>query len=71
MSLVNIINVEVLDNPTSFSNPLQFDITFECIQQLEEGKVYSDENLILIEAIHNNIFAFFRFGMEGNLCRLC
>eukprot|EP01035_Chromulina_nebulosa_P021258 gene21258-27545_t len=36
MSFVNIINVTVLDNPTSFTNPLQFEITFECIQPLNE-----------------------------------
>ena len=37
MSVVNITNVVVLDNPTSFSNPFQFEITFECMQLLSEG----------------------------------
>lgn len=27
----------MLDNPTCFLNPLQFEITFECIQELEDG----------------------------------
>lgn len=36
MSLVNVINVAVLDNPSAFTNPFQFEITFECIQQLED-----------------------------------
>jgi histone chaperone ASF1 len=28
----------VLDNPTSFVNPFQFEITFECLTELDEGK---------------------------------
>jgi histone chaperone ASF1 len=39
MALVNIINVEVLDNPTSFTNPFQFEVTFECVQELADGKL--------------------------------
>jgi histone chaperone ASF1 len=27
-----------LDNPCNFANPFQFEITFECLQELEEGK---------------------------------
>ncbi|KAF9166048.1 Histone chaperone asf1 [Actinomortierella ambigua] len=34
MSVVNITQVQVLDNPTHFSNPYQFEITFECIAPL-------------------------------------
>ena len=26
----------VLDNPTQFTNPLQFEITFECLQDLDD-----------------------------------
>ena len=37
MSLVNVTNVVVLDNPTQFTNPFQFEITFECLQDLNEG----------------------------------
>mmetsp|Transcript_20106 Transcript_20106/g.24859 ORF Transcript_20106/g.24859 Transcript_20106/m.24859 type:complete len:229 (-) Transcript_20106:131-817(-) len=36
MALVNIVNMVVLDNPTHFSNPFQFEITFECLQPLED-----------------------------------
>lgn len=36
MSIVNILNIQVLDNPTHFSNPFQFEITFECTDSLEE-----------------------------------
>jgi histone chaperone ASF1 len=37
MALVNVTNVVVLDNPTAFTNPFQFDITFECLQELQDG----------------------------------
>lgn len=36
MSLVNITDVAVLDNPTAFLNPFQFEITFECIEELKD-----------------------------------
>ena len=35
--LVNIVNVNVLDNPTSVTNPFQFEIIFESCTNLEEG----------------------------------
>ena len=28
----------VLDNPCNFANPFQFEITFECLQELEDGE---------------------------------
>ena len=37
MSLVNILDVQVLDNPATFKNPFQFEITFECFSPLEAG----------------------------------
>lgn len=36
MAKVYITNVVVLDNPTNFLNPLQFELTFECIEELKE-----------------------------------
>ena len=36
MALVNVIQVTVLDNPTAFTNPFQFEITFECLQELSD-----------------------------------
>ena len=27
----------ILDNPTNFQNPFQFEITFECLQELDDG----------------------------------
>lgn len=36
MAKVHITNVVVLDNPSSFHNPFQFELTFECIEELKE-----------------------------------
>lgn len=36
MAKVHVQNVVVLDNPSQFSNPFQFEITFECIEDLQE-----------------------------------
>ncbi|XP_067934607.1 histone chaperone asf1b-B-like [Watersipora subatra] len=36
MSQVNISNVVVLDNPSPFNNPFQFEITFECLEHLND-----------------------------------
>jgi len=36
MAKVHVCNVVVLDNPSHFLNPFQFEITFECIEDLPE-----------------------------------
>nr|XP_039260007.1 histone chaperone ASF1B-like [Styela clava] len=36
MAKVQIVNVEVLDNPSLFFNPFQFQITFDCIENLSD-----------------------------------
>ncbi|KAG7347342.1 ASF1 like histone chaperone [Nitzschia inconspicua] len=36
MALVNVVNMVVLDNPTTFTSPFQFEITFECLQELDD-----------------------------------
>lgn len=36
MAKINISNVVVLDNPSPFNNPFQFEITFECLEELGE-----------------------------------
>ena len=37
MARVQVTNVTVLDNPTHFLNPFQFEVTFECFEDLPEG----------------------------------
>lgn len=51
MSIVSITQVNVLDNPTHFANPYQFEITFECIAPLAAGKHlhnYTTKPLLLL-----------------------
>ncbi|XP_020289707.1 histone chaperone asf1 [Pseudomyrmex gracilis] len=36
MAKVQLVNVAVLDNPSPFLNPFQFEVTFECIEELKE-----------------------------------
>ncbi|XP_061625510.1 histone chaperone asf1b-B [Phyllopteryx taeniolatus] len=36
MAKVQVHNVAVLDNPSPFGNPFQFEITFECMEDLPE-----------------------------------
>lgn len=38
MSLVNILNVEIDRTPVPFLSGFNIEITFECVQQLQEGK---------------------------------
>ena len=33
---VNVTNIAVLNNPTAFTNPFQFEITFECLNPLAD-----------------------------------
>lgn len=37
MGCVNVTSIQILDNPAPFLNPLQFEITYECIQDLQDG----------------------------------
>ncbi|KAI9680847.1 MAG: Histone chaperone asf1 [Caeruleum heppii] len=36
MSVVSLLGVNVLNNPASFSSPYEFEITFECLEQLQK-----------------------------------
>ena len=47
MAKVNIVNVVVLDNPSPFLNPFQFEITFEALDNLSEGNVFRGPWMIL------------------------
>ena len=38
MTAINITAVNVLDNPTLFVNPFQFEIQYECLQDLQHGE---------------------------------
>ncbi|ODQ66202.1 histone deposition protein Asf1 [Nadsonia fulvescens var. elongata DSM 6958] len=36
MSIVSLLNVSVLNNPAKFTDPYEFEITFECLENLKE-----------------------------------
>lgn len=38
MSVVSLLSVEVKNNPATFNAPYEFEITFECLEQLQKGK---------------------------------
>jgi len=38
MSVVSLLGVKLLNNPATFLAPYQFEITFECLEQLQKGK---------------------------------
>ena len=38
MAAVNVTNVSILNNPSLFSQPLQFEIQYECVTNLADGK---------------------------------
>ena len=37
MSVVSILGVKILNNPAKFTDPYHFEITFECLEQLQRG----------------------------------
>ncbi|KAG5621223.1 hypothetical protein H5410_006441 [Solanum commersonii] len=37
MSAVNVTNITVLNNPSSFLSPLKFEITYDCVNALKEA----------------------------------
>lgn len=43
-----MLNVAVLDNPSPFGNPFQFEITFECMEDLPEGKYRQRKAVIIV-----------------------
>ncbi|KAJ9587190.1 hypothetical protein L9F63_019270 [Diploptera punctata] len=61
MAKVQLCNVVVLDNPSPFQNPFQFELTFECIEELKEdlewkmiyvGSAESEEHDQILDTIY-------------------
>lgn len=83
MAAVDIFDVKVLDNPAPFTNPLQFEITYDVREALKEGilRPFSGFLFCSISAIcypfpccfaDLDLFYFNgnRYRMEGHLRRL-
>ena len=45
MAKVQISNVNVLANPAAFTDPFQFEVTIECIDDLPNGKLQEPTNI--------------------------
>jgi hypothetical protein len=58
MAKVQLCNVVVLDNPSPFLNPFQFEITFECIEELKEGRY--------LQCVFINPSLFSKVGCNSN-----
>lgn len=57
MALVNIINVSVMDNPSSFTNPFQFEVTFECLQELSDGKyLFNIMKYLIVSVLKEHLY---------------
>lgn len=39
MSVVSLLGVNILNNPAKFTDKYEFEITFECLEQLEKGTI--------------------------------
>lgn len=37
MSVVSLLGVKILNNPAAFTDPYEFEITFECLESLKQG----------------------------------
>lgn len=48
MSAVNVTNVAVLDNPSMFQNPFQFEISYECLTALQDGENSTSSLFVLM-----------------------
>lgn len=66
MSVVSLLGVKNLNNPAPFTASYQFEITFECLEQLQKGE-YS---LVLPFFQSSFLTSYFRFGMETHLRRI-
>jgi hypothetical protein len=53
MSVVSLLGVEVKNNPAPFDAPYEFEITFECLEQLQKGMFKES----LLRAVLANISA--------------
>lgn len=65
MALVNVSNVIVHNNPTHFTAPFQFEVTFECVQELQDGECLSDGRGCGVMRRGDGVL---RWGLKGQCC---
>jgi hypothetical protein len=55
MSVVSLLGVNVLNNPAKFGDAYEFEITFECLEQLQKGRNMSQFALMFLKANRHQI----------------
>ena len=60
MAKVHVCNVLVLDNPAQFMSKLEFEITFECIEDLPEDLEWK----IIYGNIRSRIYLIYRIEYQ-------
>lgn len=70
MSIVSLLEVKVLNNPARFTDKYEFEITFECLEQLEKGRRCCNARLCGLGGLPttDTIIALPRSRMEAHLC---
>lgn len=68
MSVVSLLGVKIVNNPAQFLAPYQFEITFECLEQLQKG----DYPIFVFENwLYWLMLGVVRSRMEADLCWFC
>lgn len=53
MSVVSLLGVNVMNNPARFTDKYLFEITFECLEQLEKGESKIAAHVLLRRIVGN------------------
>lgn len=51
MSVVSLLGVEVKNNPAKFGDKYEFEITFECLESLQQGMLCGRSQRIVYQAL--------------------
>lgn len=71
MSVVSLLGVNILNNPARFTDNYQFEITFECLEQLEKGEKSPFSRLAPAYNPWPLLTTVSRSRVEADLRRLC
>lgn len=72
MSVVSLLGVNILNNPAKFTDNYQFEITFECVEDLEKGRqprAHCPSTVTTLRCTDANCEN--RSRVEADLCRFC
>lgn len=70
MSVVSLLGVNVMNNPAKFTDKYEFEITFECLEQLEKGMRHSLLILVSMIRLYSLTTPTYRPRVEADLRRL-